>query len=258
VYRNGVTIAIPNWNHELVLPRAVASALEALKLLREEGGDGEVLVIDDQSRDGSVTLLRQLEPLHYEDGLRVLALAKNGGLAAARNTALATARYRHIVFLDADNELIPQNTPCLWQALRETGAAAAFGTLLMRTVTGTDAFTVLSNESIQDRMFDANYIDSFGMFDCGQLADLGGYSTAFTTQEDHEEYLHLATNGRRILFVPVVFGYYYILPTSMSQDGAAAGAANLRIRRIYNQMKARGHLDMTTRHLRYHPSLGYL
>jgi glycosyltransferase involved in cell wall biosynthesis len=258
VYRHGVTIAIPNWNHELLLPRAIGSALEAVRALRAVGGDGEVLVVDDQSRDGSVTLLRQLEALHFGDGLRVLARAANAGLSAARNAALAEARYRHIVFLDADNELAPDNTPCLWQALCQTGAAAAYGSLIIRIATAADGFQVISNESFQDRMFDTNYVDALAMFDAGQLVDLGGYSTAFTIHEDHELWLHLAAHGRRILFVPVVLGYYCLLPVSMNSDFAKVEQADVRIRRIFNQLKARGHLETTTRHLRYHPALGYL
>jgi len=35
-----------------------------------------VLVVDDSSRDGSLTLLRQMEALHAPDGLRVLALRR--------------------------------------------------------------------------------------------------------------------------------------------------------------------------------------
>ena len=258
MYRTGVTIAVPNWNHELLLPRALSSALAALAALRDEGGDGEVLVIDDQSRDGSVTLLRQLEALHFGDGLRVLLREKNGGISSARNTALAAARYRHIVFLDADNELIPENTPCLWRSLCATGAAAAYGTLIMRTVSATDGFHVLSNESFQDTMYDGPYVDALAMFDCGQLADLGGYSTAFASSADFEQWLHLASNGRQILFVPVVFAFYYLLPLSMDSDISKAVQENERIYRMFNQLKARKHLETATRHLRYHPALGYL
>ena len=68
----GVTIAIPNWNHEILLPRSIASALRAVDLLRNEGVPAEVLVIDDASRDGSQTLLRQLEALYSKAGLRCL------------------------------------------------------------------------------------------------------------------------------------------------------------------------------------------
>src|SRR5688572_28364497 len=51
----GMTIAIPNWNHELVLPRSVASALDGVGQLARHDVRAEVLVIDDASRDGSLT-----------------------------------------------------------------------------------------------------------------------------------------------------------------------------------------------------------
>lgn len=259
MYRNGVTVTIPNWNHELLLPRAIRSAVDAVQALRGEGGDGEVLVIDDQSRDGSLTLLRQLEALHHGDGLRVLALAKNGGIAAARNTALASARYRHVVFLDADNELIPENLPCLWKSLCATEAAAAYGTLIVRPVSAAGGFHVLSNESFQERMYEEPYVDALAMFDRAQLVDLGGYSPAFASSADFEEWLHLASNGRRIVFVPVVFAFYYLLPQSMNSDITKALQENDRIYRIFNQLKARKHLGTAaTRHLRFHPAVGYL
>src|SRR5262245_34151111 len=96
--REGVTIAIPDWNHELLLARSIASALTALDCLRADGGGGEVVVVDDGSRDGSLTLLRQFEANHFQDGLRVLALRKNAGLGMARNRALTHSRHRHIIF----------------------------------------------------------------------------------------------------------------------------------------------------------------
>src|SRR5688572_2215513 len=89
----GVTIVIPNWNHEYLLPRSVGSALRAARDLRARGVRADVLVVDDHSRDGSLTLLRQLEALHADDGLRVLALRQNLGLPGARNVALRAAAH---------------------------------------------------------------------------------------------------------------------------------------------------------------------
>ena len=128
----GVTVAIPNWNHELMLARSVGSALRAVRLLRSRGVAAEVLVIDDASRDGSPVLLRQLEALYYDDGLRVLALRHNVGLAAVRNTALREAAHRYVVFMDADNELLPDNLHQFYRSIRDTGAAAVYGNLLSR------------------------------------------------------------------------------------------------------------------------------
>lgn len=254
---DGVTIAIPNWNHELLLCRAVRSALAAISACHARGWDGEVMVVDDASRDGSPTLLRQLEALHHREGLKVLGFTENGGLSAARNQALMHARYRYIVFLDADNEIVPENLPTFIDCLTETGAAATYGTLLLRTLIGRVAFNVVSNESIQDRLFEGNYIDAFAVFDRAQLLDMGGYDTSFQAWEDHALWLNLATNGREIIFVPTVLGYYYLLPESMSvMDPSRMQALLARFRRMFNQLQSRHTLPLNTRRRRYHPALG--
>jgi glycosyltransferase involved in cell wall biosynthesis len=254
----GVTIAIPNWNHEVLLPRSIASAMRALDVLRDRGIPAEVLVIDDASRDGSPTLLRQLEALYHKDGFRCLSFGANGGLAASRNQALVHARYRYLAFVDADNELIPENLPLFVETLDQTGAAAVYGNLLVRTPTAEYAHGVQSNESIQHKLFRANYIDAFSVFDRVQLHDVGGYETSGHILEDFEMWLHLATNGRRIVFVPAVLGYYYALPTSMVLDRRNQDSAGARILRVFDQVRARQFLQMNTWHMSYFPGIGYL
>ena len=258
---DGVTIAIPNWNHEVLLPRSIRSALRSVAVLREQGVAGEVLVVDDCSRDGSVALLRGLEARHHRDGLRVLARAANGGLAAARNLALANARYRHVAFLDADNELVPENLPTVRRALIDTGAAGAYGNLLARTLSSRAAYGAVSNESIQARMFAENYVDAFALFDRAQLLDVNGYEASCPAWEDYALWLHLITSGRVVTFVPVVLGYYYTLPNSMLAEAADAAkhrALRGRVERMFDQLKVRGKLPLTARHVRYHPALGAL
>ncbi|HEY1381195.1 MAG TPA: glycosyltransferase [Gemmataceae bacterium] len=253
----GVTIAVPNWNHELVLARAIAPALRAVADLAAEGVPAEVLVIDDGSRDGSVTLLRQLEALHYPDGLRVLALRHNSGLARARNRALAECAYRHVLYLDADNELVPGNVSLFYRAAVRTGAAAVYGTLLRNDARGLSA---MSNESIQFRLFENNYVDAFALFDADQLRDLGGYADddRVRTREDWELLAHLACNGREVVFVPVVLGYYHDTPGSMIKDSLRRHKAQAaHVKRVFNQLDVRSGLPLNTLHKRYHPDVGY-
>lgn len=259
---NGVTIAIPNWNRELLLPRSVTSALTAVRLFREQNTPAEVLVIDDGSRDGSLTLLRQLEAFHVRDGLRVLARPAPAGLAEARNLALERARQRYVVFMDAGNELLPRTTPLFRRALVETGAAAAYGNLIVRRGDSGPARTVINNESFQRRMFRHNQIAAFAMVDRLQLLDGGGYSASLPSIEEYEQWLHLACNGKEILFVPLVFGYY---DRSSRSNRAKADERNCdlkklhaRRRRTFDECGARRYLGLTTLHRRYYPALGYL
>lgn len=255
----GVTIAIPNWNHEILLPRAIRSAMRTKDLLRAEGIPAEVLVIDEASRDGSATLLRQLEALYYKDGFRCLSLGTTASLAASRNEAAHHGRYRYLAYLDADNELIPENLSLFLRTLEETGAAAAYGNLLLRSTTADYAHFMHSCESIQKRLFrGGNYVDSFSVWDRYQILDSGGFDEALTCLEDYEMWLHLATNGRRIVFVPAVLGYYYLMPAAMSNDRSKQDAAQTRLLRIFDQARVRQFLPMNTNHLRYHPEIGYI
>src|SRR5579884_1769813 len=211
---DGVTIAIASRNQELLLPRAIDSALQTIELLRNGNISGEVLVIDDGSRDGSPILLRQLEAMYYREGLRVLALTDHGGFASCRNLALVNARYRYVALLDANKELIPENLLTFVRALHETEAAVVYGNVLVRTPTSRCAMNLVSNESVQLKLFHGNYIDAFSVVDRCQLLDLGGFETSNQVQEDHEMWVHLAVNGRKIVFVPLAFGYHYVLPGS--------------------------------------------
>lgn len=254
----GVTIAIPNWNHEYFLPRSINSALCSLKALAHHGVAGEVLVIDDCSRDGSLTLLRQFEALHFDDGLRVCALSKNGGLGAARNQALQSARFRYMAFLDADNELTPENLYHFYRAIKQTESVAVFGNLICPTEGG---MRLLSNQSFQTRIFSGNYIDACALFDRVQTTDRGGYQTGqlLHGHDDWELYLHMASQGRRIVFVPLVFGIYYDLPNSLIKEATQRGYEVVaRVHRMFNQLEIRDRMPHNTRHLRYHPDIGYL
>lgn len=259
-FTEGVTIAIPNWHHELLLPRSISSALQAVKELAQHGVNAEVLVLDDCSHDGSITLLRQLEALLYDAGLRVLALAENGGLGRTRNTALRLAKYRYIAFLDADNALLPNNLPLFYRAIRDTQAAAVFGNLLC-TETSTKPPHLLSNEPVRDRLFFGNYIDACVLGDRPQLLDCGGYQTDpfLHGWDDYELNLRLVTQGRKLVFVPLAFAHYYELPQSLiTEFNEHADEGARRMQRLFNQLGNRPKLPYNSRHLRYHPDTGYL
>src|SRR5437764_12262631 len=60
----GVTIFIPNWNQRPFLPRSVGSALRGVEALKRAGFDGEVIVVDDASRDGSQRFIRTADVLY--------------------------------------------------------------------------------------------------------------------------------------------------------------------------------------------------
>jgi len=262
----GVTIVIPNWNHEYLLARSISSALQAVADLQAHGVPAEVLVVDDGSRDGSPTLLRQLEALYFDAGLRVYILPRNSGLPAMTRTAgLQAASYRYACLLDADDELLPANLWHFYRSITQTGAAIVYGELMFKGAKTLAEEGMYSTESFQSRMFNDNYISVLVLLDRNQALDAAAFShdVRMKGREDWETYMHLAANGRRMIFVPIAIGYYYrYLPGSLIK--AVLSEADIQnsymshLRRVYNQLGLRRRQPMNTLHLRYHPDVGYL
>jgi hypothetical protein len=142
--------------------------------------------------------------------------------------------------------------------LEQTKATAAYGNLLVRSPSARHAHGVLNNESIQHKIFRANYVDALAVFDRPLLLDAGGYEASYSTWEDYELWLHLITNGHRIVFVPVALGYYYLLPSSMSQDSEKVKAIETRMKRIFDQISVRDAMKINSLNLKYHPAIGHL
>ena len=92
-----VSVIIPTYNRAHLVPRAVASALDAMA-----PGD-ELIVVDDGSTDNTVAAL---EP--FRDRIRYLRKA-NGGVAAARNHGIRHAQHPLVTFLDSDDTWMPDS-----------------------------------------------------------------------------------------------------------------------------------------------------
>ena len=105
------SVVIPVFNRRDVVTRAVASAVA------QKGIEGEVLVVDDGSTDGSSEVVRR----EFGNVVRILALPDNGGVSAARNRGIDEARGEWIAFLDSDDEWKPRKLARQCQELRSTG-----------------------------------------------------------------------------------------------------------------------------------------
>ncbi len=102
-----VSVIVPVYNAEKYVKRCVES------ILGQVGDDGELIVIEDGSTDGTK---RVLEEMAEGDGRIRLLCQKNAGPSAARNRGLKAARGEWIVFVDADDWL---EAGCIAQACRE-------------------------------------------------------------------------------------------------------------------------------------------
>jgi glycosyltransferase involved in cell wall biosynthesis len=89
-----VTIVIPTRDRPHLLPRAIKSAL------MQTFGRIEVLIVDDASTS-------PVETDTADPRVRVIRIEQRAGVSAARNEGLRLARGSWVVFLDDDDELLP-------------------------------------------------------------------------------------------------------------------------------------------------------
>jgi teichuronic acid biosynthesis glycosyltransferase TuaG len=95
-----VSIITPAYRAAAVVPATIES------VLAQTWTDWEMLVADDCSPDNTREVVREWAT--RDPRIRLIALERNGGPAAARNGALEQARGRWIAFLDSDDLWLPQ------------------------------------------------------------------------------------------------------------------------------------------------------
>jgi polyisoprenyl-phosphate glycosyltransferase len=97
------SLVIPICNEEEVLPRLVG---RIKLLLRRLDSEGEVIFVDDGSRDGSVGYLREM--VASEPGFRLVELSRNFGHQIAITAGMEAARGDAVIVMDADLQDPPE------------------------------------------------------------------------------------------------------------------------------------------------------
>ncbi|MGE0260876.1 MAG: glycosyltransferase family 2 protein [Alphaproteobacteria bacterium] len=125
-----VSVVIPCFNAAATLGATIASAL------RQNRRDLEIIVVDDGSTDDSAAIARG-----FGSGVRVVT-GPNRGVSAARNRGVAETGGDWLVFLDADDLLLPDTLSrrlaaaraadadvvvCDWREIAEAGVDRAEG-----------------------------------------------------------------------------------------------------------------------------------
>lgn len=101
-----ISVIIPVYNAEKYIKRAVESVL--MQTYREI----EVIIVDDGSTDGSVSVCTSI------DDVRIKVIRQeNAGPAQARNTGLENANGEFVCFLDADDYLEPNFIEVLYKGI---------------------------------------------------------------------------------------------------------------------------------------------
>jgi glycosyltransferase involved in cell wall biosynthesis len=180
-----VAVVITTYNHAHFLNDALDS------IMAQSQAASEILVVDDGSADNPSSIVARYPDvkLHWQP---------NSGLAAARNLGLMTTKAEKIIFLDADDRLLPNAIVHGLTCFQRTpDAALVYGA--HRFVNGVGKiiseikYEPISEDAYQ-HLLRANCIrmHATAMYDRRKLLNIGGFDPKLECCEDYDVYLRLA------------------------------------------------------------------
>lgn len=120
-----ISVVIPLYNKAECISRTIESVLS------QTYEEFEIIVVNDGSTDGSVNIVSQLK----DDRIRIVQ-KPNGGVSSARNLGVQSAKYDWIVFLDADDVMLPNNLDILYAQQKEYNTDISTANYYVETETG--------------------------------------------------------------------------------------------------------------------------
>ena len=207
-----VSIVIPTRNYADYVGQAIRSGV----------GQGyqpiEIIVVDDGSTDDTPAVLRE-----FEGAVQVVRLG-GLGVSAARNAGLARARGEYVVFLDADDLLVPGGLAAqVAQLDRRPDVDAVLGewyTYDVQAGTISRNHSSLKDDDVLSHLLTQNIVvsPSAMMLRRAAVSTLGGFDTSFSFTADWEMWLRLAQRGYRFARVDTPVATYRIHGRSMTSN----------------------------------------
>ena len=182
--RTVISVVIPCYNQGHFLDEAVTSATSGTHHV-------EVIVVDDGSTDDTPRVAGRHQTVRYVH-------QQNRGLAAARNRGLAESSGDLVIFLDADDRLLPGGIDAGVRALAANpNCALAYGRCVMMGLDGTQWPTpqqrrVLCGHHAVLLRTNPIWTPAMAIFRRPALVEAGGFAEGFDGSADYDLYLRIA------------------------------------------------------------------
>jgi glycosyltransferase involved in cell wall biosynthesis len=206
-----VAIVITTYNHASFLAAAIRSSLA------QSVSADEIIVVDDGSQDQPQRVTAEFPQVH-------LIRQANAGLSAARNTGWRAATSELVVFLDADDRLLPDalrvNRERL-QAMPEAGFSYG-GYVNVDAATGRSTlapFTAATEGYATFLRKNAIGMHAAVMYRRDRLAEVGGFEDGLQACEDYDVLLRMALRYP-LVYTAVPVAEYFHHRGNMSRDSA--------------------------------------
>ena len=123
-----VSVIMPAYNAEAYIERSIGS------VLAQTIGDLELIVIDDQSSDGTLKLVQSLAML--DNRIRLVRNEQNMGTAHSRNRGMELSAGRYVAFLDSDDSWYPRKLEKQLALMEQKGADLCYSSYAMVSESG--------------------------------------------------------------------------------------------------------------------------
>ena len=196
-----VSVVIPSYNHAHFLGEAISS------VLAQEYPRIEVVVVNDGSSDDTAQIAARFPEVRYIE-------QPNRGLAAARNAGLAVCTGELVVFLDADDRLLPGALETGMRALAAepaAGFAAGYSRFISRdgTALPTGQPPRAPGEDPYVHLLRRNRIrnPAMVMFRRDVVSRAGGFAAGIDACADYDLYLRISRAWPVVFHDQVVADY---------------------------------------------------
>lgn len=209
-----VSVIIPCYRQAQYLAQAVDSALG------QTYSHIEVIVVNDGSDDNA-------EEVAFTYGGRIRYIRQdNGGLSAARNSGLAVASGNYVMFLDADDALLPakiekqievfQNDPSIDIVYCDFYSMDLSGSVITDNCSVGKARSVMDGDIFESLLLGGYFPVHAALLRKSLIEQVGGFDTALQSHEDYHLWLRLAGMGCRAKYIDEKLVLYRKYSGSMS------------------------------------------
>ena len=226
-----VTVVIPAYNAEPFLPAALES------IASQSYDDWDVVVADDASTDRTSTIVEE-----HGARFRVVRSEVNEGPAGARNRALAQASGELVVFLDADDRVLPRYLDRMVELYDDNcvrgvgvGIVSCDAELLAPDGAHAQSYMEVSGfpgEVTIGAMLVSNLVPPGSMIRRSLVDEVGEFCTELFGTEDYDLWLRILELGYRVASTREVLSVYRLRGGSVSTSSTGmARSAQLTYRR---------------------------
>lgn len=185
-----ISVIIPLYNKEKAIENTINS------ILKQTFTDFELIIVDDGSTDNSATIVRKIAATDK----RIKYIYKdNGGVSSARNYGLSKSVGEWIVFIDADDEMLPNNLDTLIKLVTKYQVNVGACNVLVSNETGIHPIKLRLNKEAVYKNFIKALIKRQAIFPTGavilkkSILNHRPYNENLCRYEDAEFELHIFT-----------------------------------------------------------------